>query len=63
MPDTPPRIDLPDCDPPLNREIAHLLLRMLTAVAAHRASRAAGRSSCDPPPDSGMGADGLEPTG
>lgn len=34
MPETPPRIELPDHDPVLNEETARLLLRMLLALDA-----------------------------
>lgn len=35
MPETPPRIELPDHDPALNEETAQLLLRMLVALDTH----------------------------
>ncbi|UGQ13613.1 hypothetical protein LO772_08425 [Yinghuangia sp. ASG 101] len=51
MSDTPPRIRLPDHDPPLNAETARLLLRMLTAVAAHRTGHDTAPDPAAPPPE------------
>lgn len=58
MPDTPPRIRLPDHDPLLSAATARLLLRMLTAVAAHRTGHAAPE-----PADTGRTDDGPESSG